>query len=644
MTIIFDLIKSIHITSDLSVLKREICLEYNLQNKTNFRSEDFHNLAYNISKRFKPCKGNRKYFQTKNKNYLATDFKIDKIHSEKKIDNPTTGEYAINNKKVKKFSELSRSQQYKRKAWNTANDWLDINEIKQPKRMNQVSKMDALFYLYAGPNGGFSKEEYEFARTENAKHGISYPCYKVVASFRNTLLPPFKSDSHQFKVTLQDMHNNMTERLLAYLKEYHLDVYNSLVEEDSLILTGKTGADGQGSMGNHNTKETLEGNINDSSIYNVCYVPMSLKTRDGRTIWLNEEPNSPYLTKPLYCGFKKETHDEIATHYHDLKLQEENLKPKEFLHSGGKVISVYPTISNTMYDGKSVVAISKEINSKSISYLSCPICLKRGDEFTDPNIFKTNDNLNPEILDLGPSVLHCLLRSMEGLFNLGVRAKVGPGFAMTSEEYIKVKEEMKNAFKEKLNLKLFVVCPKFGTTNNGNACRKFFLEAETTAAILDLPVSLIRGIGELNKMLSDPNQVYDAVQYELKARQMFKIMTTTERFKDLAPMSPTIHRIIVHGAKFIKHFKDVPIGALSESALEHRNKYVRQFRNSHSRRGSTKNCIHDIGVRLFITTDIVFFMLRKRKNKRREPTICLERVQPPAESFISRLGPDFEYH
>ena len=60
MTIIFDLIKSIHITSDLSALKREICLEYNLQNKPNFRSEDFHNLAYNISKRFKPCKGNRR--------------------------------------------------------------------------------------------------------------------------------------------------------------------------------------------------------------------------------------------------------------------------------------------------------------------------------------------------------------------------------------------------------------------------------------------------------------------------------------------------------------------------------------------------------------------------------------------------------
>ena len=58
MTIIFDLIKSIKITSDLSALKREICLEYNLQNKTNFRSEDFHNLAYNISKRFIPCKGN----------------------------------------------------------------------------------------------------------------------------------------------------------------------------------------------------------------------------------------------------------------------------------------------------------------------------------------------------------------------------------------------------------------------------------------------------------------------------------------------------------------------------------------------------------------------------------------------------------
>lgn len=47
-------------------------------------------------------------------------------------------------------------------------------------------------------------------------------------------------------------------------------------------------------------------------------------------------------------------------------------------------------------------------------------------------------------------------------------------------------------------------------------------------------------------------------------------------------MPPTVHKVLVHGSSEAK-FDLLPIGQLSEEALEARNKDVRHFRLNHTR-------------------------------------------------------------
>ena len=513
-------------------------------------------------------------------------------------------------RQLKKWDDCSdRTKRRRKKMIKDAEEANLIQGSKETKK-NVFTKEDGLHLLYGGPNGGFSKTEYQHIR--EASNG-SYPSYLTITKFRDSILPPYSSDENTFSVKLQDTHDITTQRLFKGIQENHPERLEYLKNGDTLIFHCKTGADGQGSMGVMNVKETRSGRIQDNHLYNVAYTPVSLRTTDGQIIWQNPVPNSPYLTKPLFCGFEKESHEIILQHFHDIQTQQASLKDC-VIQVSDKKINVKPMISNTMFDGKSTVEITKDITKKAISYLSCHLCGCKGSDFNNPIIYRTNHSIDPAILDLGPSVLHCKMRSMEGIFNLAVRAKTGPNYPMSSQEFIDVKKEFISAFKERMNLTLFAVHPIHGSSNNGNAADNFFLHAEETADILGLNVELIKGFNDLNNILSNSKQNYNIVQYEILARRMFRILTESPEFEGLCPMTPTMHRIIVHGAAFIKHFQQKsldPIGALSESALESRNKHVRMFRKEHSWRGSLNQTIKDMGIRLLVTSDILLFMRRK---------------------------------
>ena len=59
------------------------------------------------------------------------------------------------------------------------------------------------------------------------------------------------------------------------------------------------------------------------------------------------------------------------------------------------------------------------------------------------------------------------------------------------------------------------------------------------------------------------------------------------------PMSPTIHKILVHGYQ-INNSSLVPLGSLGENASEARNKLYKKDRLSHSRKNSRINTMTDI--------------------------------------------------
>ena len=87
-------------------------------------------------------------------------------------------------------------------------------------------------------------------------------------------------------------------------------------------------------------------------------------------------------------------------------------------------------------------------------------------------------------------------------------------------------------------------------------------------------------------------------------------------------MSPTLHKILMHGATVISH-SILPIGQLSEEASAARNKHFRRYRQNFSRKFDRVVCNRDILNRLLLTSDPLLNSSRKQPHKVSEP-FCSE--------------------
>ena len=67
-------------------------------------------------------------------------------------------------------------------------------------------------------------------------------------------------------------------------------------------------------------------------------------------------------------------------------------------------------------------------------------------------------------------------------------------------------------------------------------------------------------------------------------------------------MPPSLHIILIHGSSIIKN-TPLPIGKLSEEALETTHKVIRKFRKHHARTSSRLKTNEDVFKRLLINSD-----------------------------------------
>lgn len=82
-------------------------------------------------------------------------------------------------------------------------------------------------------------------------------------------------------------------------------------------------------------------------------------------------------------------------------------------------------------------------------------------------------------------------------------------------------------------------------------------------------------------------------------------------------LSPTVHKILIHGP-FIIENNLLPIGDLSEEALEARHKHFKLYRSSFARKFSRVATNQDIFNRLWVTSDPIINSIRKKRNIARE--------------------------
>jgi hypothetical protein len=117
-----------------------------------------------------------------------------------------------------------------------------------------------------------------------------------------------------------------------------------------------------------------------------------------------------------------------------------------------------------------------------------------------------------------------------------------------------------------------------GSTNNGNVARRFFECPATTAAIIGLDESLIRRFAVILQALSSMKTI------NIDAYREFA-NETAKLYVHLYPwyyMTPTVHKILIHGAEIIQHAL-VAIGQLSEEAQEVLNKDFKHIREFNTR-------------------------------------------------------------
>ena len=490
---------------------------------------------------------------------------------------------------------------------------LDFSTVDKRKKQNEVL---SLFY---DVNQG-RKNYIKAARRHN------WPYWHVVKKAKESVLYPKNIMYHdgRAEVSLADLMSHSTARILEYLYEKEPSVMAGLTEAEkmSLGLWAKVGGDGQGDHMHYSQRNTATGS--GSSIFCISYVPLKLKAGD-KLLWENSEPNSPLICMPLVFMFEKETEDLIQCEEGKLRAQIENLQDLSVSVVGhqakfclkANAVKVY----STMWDGKSCTAIAKTFlpREKKLASNTCHICLATPKDMNHADVWKRPLAI-PEMIEYSCTAMHMWIRAMEFLVSMSVKTQLHNQFAgedgqgkvpaLTSKHGELIKGGIQARFWTFLSLRLYVVhAGHGGTSNNGNTARNFFKKDPVrTASILEIDVKIVNLFAMLLDMFNNPDTKPSSVEYEEKAKELFGLLTSPPLGK--FSLSQSVHRFLCHGRQFIDCF-EMPIGALSESALEARNKYNRRAREFHARKTSMKDNVHDVFNYLLCTSDAYMFLTRQ---------------------------------
>lgn len=209
----------------------------------------------------------------------------------------------------------------------------------------------------------------------------------------------------------------------------------------------------------------------------------------------------------------------------------------------------------------------------------------------------------------GLSTLHAWIRTFECFLHISYRLNIKK-WAVTDEtekiEMKKRKAEIQLKFKKEMGLIVDRPKPGFGSTNDGNTARRFFLNHEQSAAITGLNNDLLQKFFYILSALSSGYDIniYNFEQFVRETRELYLQLYSWYY------MPVTVHKILVHSAEIIKSCI-LPIGMMSEEAQEARNKDARRFRENHTRKISRITTNKDLLSMFLLSSDPFINTFRK---------------------------------
>ncbi|GFY66303.1 dna-mediated transposase, partial [Trichonephila inaurata madagascariensis] len=160
------------------------------------------------------------------------------------------------------------------------------------------------------------------------------------------------------------------------------------------------------------------------------------------------------------------------------------------------------------------------------------------------------------------------------------------------------KKEVQEKFRRQMGLLVDAPKPGLGTTNNGYTARAFFRNPLIASSITGIDEMLIR---KLHVVLTTT-----ACGHEIDA-QKFKefCLAATEVYVALYlwyNMPQSLHKVLIHGGLLV-HDSILPIGQMSEEAIEARNKDSKYLYEHHSHKFNRKQSIEDMIQMLLVSSD-----------------------------------------
>lgn len=446
-----------------------------------------------------------------------------------------------------------------------------------------------------------TKEKYQIMRNSaKSKSYNIYPSYNKVREVKVLCYPP-KENIHitdmSAEIKLQGLLDHTTHRIIQ-LQEEVIHAYMEDVEGDPNVLTFiyKWGIDGSSNQSIYKQSWLGENNAeyNDESVIILSLVPIRLfansNIKNDIILWQNPRPGSTRFCRPIKFTFEKETAKKTRYEVELIEKQINELNSTT-IYIKNRVIQVKHIMLLTMVDGKVCNSITE--TSSQVCYI-CGATPK-----TMNNI--QNEKLAVENYKFGLSTLHAWIRFFECLLHISYRLHAKKWQIRTKQDkeiFESRKKEIQTEFKNKMALT--VDQPKIvsGNSNDGNTARRFFNNPELASSITGIDINIIQRFSVILRTISSGFDI-DLVKFEKYC------IETANLYKKLYSwfyMPVTVHKILYHGSEIIKSFL-IPIGQLSEEAMEARNKHFRQYREHRTRKISRTIANEDLLHALLMSSD-----------------------------------------
>lgn len=464
-------------------------------------------------------------------------------------------------------------------------------------------------------DGRFTKNSYILMQSgaKNRNANI-YPSYGSLKEAKKRCYPNEEAVSVtdiSAEIRLQNLIDHTLLRLLEFQKEVvERTVATHPMEDFTMIY--KWGCDGSAQQSTYRQPFSERGNEQtDEYFYAVCIVPLQLRNSDI-VLWQNPRPSSTRFCRPIKLMFQKESEELIRSEISNVKRQITNIVPTS-VRVNDIFVNIRHQFCLSMIDGKTFSAVAESSNQ------SCAICGSTPKTMNDLEKV-TSLPVKESLYEYGLSTLHAWIRCLECVLHISYRLDYRK-WQVRGKENRQVVEERKRKIiddiKQKMHLLIDIPKPGFGTTNNGNTARRFFESPELASSITGVDERFIKQLGVILRTMACGYAI------DVEAFRSYTLRTA-KLYVELYNwyyMPSSLHKILMHGADIINSAV-LPIGMLSEEAIESRNKDFRNYRQFHTRKMSREQTMRDLLNTLLFSSDPIISLISRASSLQQHYSGC----------------------